>query len=177
MTADAANAGARDLLGGLYPFQRAIDGVARCLTRLTVIPAPPEPPSEDRIREIVREELARALPVNDVRDTPEGPLDEHGDAGADGEDPAPVWEVDISIANPIGRPHHTQGARVNGLTQRILKRVRNLRGHLDPVARVVHDVSHQTSPSHNGLDSLSVGDGPATGGDPAGPGHPKGGAQ
>jgi hypothetical protein len=177
MTAAGVNTGARDLLGGLYPFQRAIDGLARCLTRLTVIPTPPEPPGEDRIREIIREELARALPVNDVRDVPEGPLDEHGDTGADGENPASFWEVDISIANPVGRPHHAQRVRLDGLTQRILKRVRNLRGHLNPVARVVHDVSHQTSPSLGTADALSVGDGPATGGDPAGPGHPKGGAQ
>lgn len=35
---------------------------------------------------------------------------------------------------------------------------------------------HQTSPSLGTADALSVGDGPVTGGDPAGPGHPKGGA-
>lgn len=41
----------------------------------------------------------------------------------------------------------------------------------------VGDSGHDASPSFDGVDSLSVGDGPVTGGDPAGPGHPKGGAQ
>lgn len=36
---------------------------------------------------------------------------------------------------------------------------------------------HDSSPSLGTADALSVGDGPVTGGDPAGPGHPKGGAQ
>lgn len=35
---------------------------------------------------------------------------------------------------------------------------------------------HDSSPSLGTADALSVGDGPVTGGDPAGPGHPKGGA-
>lgn len=165
--------------------------------KLTVIPAPPVLTIDD-VRQVVREELALArgeqvqtweVEIKSAADRlPEGSAPELQVTLAEIRDDLARYRAARFLQHRDGHHQHCDH-RVAvtkvaiGLLEFVLKPFRHrpagwCLGVGEPgqaLPNLVAGVSHD-SPSLV-ADTASVGDGPVTGGDPAGPGHPSGGAR